>query len=72
MNKKNYNSLRRFIYPFLVLGLVTVPGLLLSAPIPPGPGGTSPTPIDGGIGFLVLAGLTYGAKKWHDIAKKNN
>jgi len=31
---------------------------------------TGPCPIDGGIGFLIAAGLAYGGKKSFDIGKK--
>jgi len=38
------------------------------------PGGCWPPstciPIDGGISFLLIAGAAYGAKKVHDISKK--
>lgn len=30
-----------------------------------------PCPIDGGIGFLIAAGLVYGGKKAFDITRKN-
>ena len=29
-----------------------------------------PCPIDGGIGFLIAAGIAFGGKKAHDISKK--
>ena len=45
---------------------------------PPPPGGTGPPcwpppciPIDGGIGWLLAAGVAYGAKKSWDFGKKN-
>jgi len=47
---------------------------------PPGNGGGNPpgpcfppgncVPIDGGLGFLLLAGAAYGSKKVYDISKK--
>lgn len=45
---------------------------------PPPPGGSGPScwpppciPIDGGISFLIAAGVAYGAKKSWDFGKKN-
>jgi len=44
---------------------------------PPPPGGTGPPcwpppciPIDGGIGFLLAAGVAFGAKKGYDFQNK--
>ncbi len=57
----------------LVFGLAIIPNLVFADPTPPpvtpdsGGGGV---PIDGGIGWLVAAGVSYGAKKLYD-AKKN-
>ena len=46
-------------------------------PGPPGGGGGGPpcwpppcVPIDGGIGFLLLAGVAYGGKKAYDLSKE--
>ena len=47
-----------------------------SQPPPPGGGGDPPCwpppciPIDGGIGFLIVAGIVYGGKKAYDSFKK--
>lgn len=46
-------------------------------PGPPGGGGGPPcwpppcVPIDGGISFLLLAGVAYGGKKVYDMSKDN-
>lgn len=53
--------------------MVANPVLAAGPPGPPGGGGDPPcwpppcVPIDGGIGFLLAAGLAYGAKKTHEI-----
>ena len=36
-----------------------------------GPFGSPSCPIDGGISFLIAAGLAFGGKKANDIRKKN-
>lgn len=67
----------------VLLGLFFLSNLELIAAGPPGPpggGGGGPPggcwppstciPIDGGLSFLLLAGAAYGAKKIHDISKK--
>lgn len=38
-------------------------------PIPPVDGGGGGVPIDGGIGWLLAAGIGYGAKKLYDAKK---
>lgn len=60
-----------------VLFLLFADQLLFSAPPPP-PAGTPACwpppciPIDGGVSFLVAAGVAYGAKKLHDSRKKKS
>ena len=51
---------------------------MAGGPPPPPPGGGGPPcfpppciPIDGGISFLVAAGIAIGAKKVHDSRKKS-
>ena len=63
--------MRKFFYTILLTGFILLPEILFSAPIPPGPGGSTPAPIDGGIGFLIAAGIAYGTKRFFDRAKKN-
>jgi len=45
-------------------------------PPPPAPCGTPfggpPCPIDGGVSFLIAAGLAYGGKKTYDLARKKS
>lgn len=42
-------------------------------PTDPGPGCFPPpcVPIDGGLSWLLIAGVAYGGKKFHDMNKKN-
>ena len=61
----------------LLLAIVFIPGSeAFSQPPPPGGTGGPPCwpppciPIDGGIGWLVAAGVAYGAKKSWDFSKK--
>ena len=51
----------------LFLILISLNEGFAQIPPPPDPGAI---PIDGGIGFLIAAGIAYGAKKTHDIGKK--
>ena len=64
----------------IITGILLLAGLfccevLLAAGPPQPPGGGAPcwpapcVPIDGGIGFLVAAGLAYGGKKAYDSFK---
>ncbi len=41
------------------------------APCGPPFGDPCPIPIDGGVGFLIAAGLVYGGKKANDLKKKD-
>lgn len=66
---------------FFTLTLIII-GFTLSAQVPGGggpPGGTSPSggcfpnpcvPIDGGISYLIAAGIALGGKKLYDASKK--
>mgnify|MGYP003640064476 CR=1 FL=1 len=64
----------------LILSLLFI-GLsapLIAQPPDPGGGGGNPPcfpppciPIDGGLSWLLLAGVAYGGKKFHDMNKKN-
>ncbi len=65
----------------LLLAIFFISNIELFAAGPPGPpgGGGGPPggcwppsaciPLDGGIGFLLLAGVAYGGKKVYDISK---
>ena len=74
-----YSSIKLvYQYRFIViaLGLFLFTGTDLIAQPPP-PGGTGPScwpppciPIDGGISWLIAAGIAYGAKKSWDFSKK--
>ncbi len=36
-----------------------------------GPYPPCPVPLDGGVGFLLIAGAAFGGKKMYDLTKKN-
>ncbi len=56
---------------FIMLVLLTVPVMhALAGSGPSGLGGDAGAPIDGGISFLVAAGVGYGVKKARDARKK--
>lgn len=63
-----------FILSMLFIGIATP---LNAQPPDPGGGGGGPTcvppcvPIDGGLSWLLLAGVAYGGKKVFDMNKKN-
>lgn len=54
--------------PFVVLSQVT--GGVGGVPPCGGPFAPPTCPIDGGVGFLIAAGLAFGGKKAHDLTKK--
>jgi len=72
-------SVRRLLLSFIILFAINLIGInQVSAAGPPGPpdGGDDPPcwpppciPIDGGISFLVIAGLAYGGKKAYETIK---
>ncbi len=70
-------SLKRIIFTTLFLIAISIVNNAFAAgpPGPPGGGGGPPcwpppcVPIDGGITFLLLAGVAYGLKKVYDISK---
>ena len=77
-------KIERFIYrTFLVLAAFLTKIALYAQPSapPPGAGGSSGSlppcwdpecvPVDGGLGFLIVAGAALGAKKINDHRKKN-
>jgi len=76
--KMSFKKYAPFIFTFLFLGLT----FILEAQVPGGggaPSGGGPTggcfpnpcvPIDGGISFLVAAGIALGGKKLFDASKK--
>lgn len=74
---KRYGTLLVILALFLVM-LVVLPGVLHaqdpSDPVddPSGidPSGDIDAPIDGGLGFLIVAGVGYGIKKYRDLKKK--
>lgn len=52
------------------VSLILLPAVMYAPPIPPGPGSTTPSPIDGGLVFLLIAGVTYGIKRLVDMRKQ--
>ena len=64
--KKLLNKLRLL----LIIGMITIPGILL-AQTPPGEGDddVQDVPFDGGVSLLVAAGIGYGLKKVRDKKK---
>ena len=69
--------MKRLFAALALLALLTIPFSSHAQPFPDdnlppcdGPFG-GPCPIDGGIGFLIAAGLVYGGKKAVDITRKN-
>ncbi len=72
-------NLKKFIFITLFLVAMSIVNNAFAAgpPGPPGGGGGGPpcwpppcVPIDGGLGFLLLAGVAYGGKKVYDISKE--
>ncbi|MGB0177712.1 MAG: PID-CTERM protein-sorting domain-containing protein [Owenweeksia sp.] len=59
LSKRNINAI---LFSFLLSGICIT---ALGQPSNP----VNPTPIDGGIGLLIAAGVAYGAKKAHDKHK---
>lgn len=79
---KALNSSMKFIfqYRFIILafGLILFAGADSVAQPPPPGGGSGPPcwpppciPIDGGLSWLIVAGVAYSAKKSFDFKKKN-
>ncbi len=71
--------LKQLIFTFLFILALSIANNMFAAgpPGPPGGGGGGPpcwpppcVPIDGGIGFLLVAGVIYGSKKVYEISKK--
>lgn len=65
----------------VLVAFIVVPALLMAQPPDPPGGGAPPCgppfgpaciPIDGGIGFLIAAGVALGGKKAYDMARAKN
>jgi len=61
-----------FVLPLAVLAQVGPPTPPSGDPPCDGPGFTGVCPIDGGISFLIAAGLALGAKKTYDLKRGEN
>jgi hypothetical protein len=70
--------LKKYIFTFLFLLAMSIVNNAFAAgpPGPPSGGGGGPpcwpppcVPIDGGISFLLIAGVAYGGKKIYDVSK---
>ena len=61
-----------FLKTLQVLLFVLIPTIMFAPPIPPAPGGSVPatTPIDGGIYFLLIAGISFGVYQIIQLRKK--
>lgn len=69
--------MRSLLYLTVVLFFILTSAIFAAGPPPPPPSGGPPCwpppcaiPIDGGIGFLMAAGIGYGVKKIHEKLKK--
>ena len=61
----------KLINAIQVVVYILLPTIMFAPPFPPNPGNTSPnSPIDAGIGFLLVAGASYGIKRLADARKK--
>ena len=57
----NNTHFKRAIKTLQLVAFILLPTIMFAPPIPPGPGGSTPiTPIDNGIIFLLIAGLSLG------------
>ena len=64
--KKLINSIQLAIFIF-------IPAVMVAAPLPPNPGNsTGGAPIDAGLGFLLVAGASYGIKRVVDARKQKS
>jgi hypothetical protein len=68
--------MKRVLVLLALCALVSLPLITTAQPFPDdappcdGPFG-GPCPIDGGISFLIAAGIAFGGKKAYDISRKN-
>jgi len=64
-------SIHKALTATFLLAFILLPTIMFAPPIPPGPGGSTPiTPIDSGIWFLVLAGVSYGVYRFLNFKKQ--
>jgi len=68
MKKIVFSSLLILIFVLLMVPLCFAPGGLPPGPPPPPPNPTAP--IDGGLGFLLAAGLIYGVHRYKKSRKR--
>jgi len=69
---------KKFKYALVLFALIVVAGVNAQVPDPPG-GGAPPCgepfgtvcPIDGGVSFLIAAGVALGGKKAYELRKKS-
>jgi len=79
MNIKFKHILKPLVFITLFVGFSVV-SYAAGPPGPPNGGGGPPggcwppstcIPLDGGLSFLLMAGVAYGGKKMYDISKEN-
>ena len=63
------NMNKRYFFVLLVITFITFMSLSANAQQPPDPPDPT-TPIDGGVGFLLAAGLLYGLHRYNQHRKK--
>lgn len=66
--KQNFKLLKMLI--IMVIVFICLPSLVQAQPFPNCPDPNVPCPIDGGLGFLIAAGVGYGVKKVRDNRKQ--
>ena len=61
----------KLINAIQVVVYILLPAIMFAPPLPPPPGNTAPnSPIDAGLGFLIVAGASYGIKRIMDARKE--
>ena len=66
-----YTFSLKLIRAVYVIIFILLPTVMFAPPIPPSPGGSSPvTPIDGGVIFLFIAGISFGIYQIVQLRRK--
>lgn len=65
------NFVIKAIRTIQLIAFVLIPSIMFAPPIPPNPGSSSAvTPIDGGVVFLFIAGISFGIYQIFQLRKK--